>query len=84
MIQNGESFNSLYFEQIRFKGKNVKIQSKIKWFTSIDLGNAKQVNNLNSDGGAIQCYNCISFYAEGLNVQDSKAMSGGAISFEET
>ena len=48
------------------------------------IGNAKQVNNINSDGGALQCYNCISFYAEGLNVQDSKAMSGGGVSFELT
>jgi hypothetical protein len=47
-----------------------------------DIGNSKQATKLNSDGGALQCFNCISFFAESLNVQDSKAMSGGAISFE--
>ena len=48
------------------------------------IGNSKQAAKLNSDGGALQCFNCISFFAESLNVQDSKAMSGGAISFEQT
>ena len=64
--------NSIYLEKIKFNGKNVKMQR-----------NAKQAINLNQNGGAIYCYNVLSFYAESFDIQDSNALSGGAISFEE-
>ena len=48
------------------------------------IGNPKQVTNLNHNGGAIDCYNMLSFYIENFSIQDSKALKGGAISFEET
>ena len=40
--------------------------------------------NLNNKGGAINCFDVLSFYAEKFDIKDSKAINGGGISFEES
>jgi hypothetical protein len=72
-FQNEDVLNSIYLDQIKFKGRNVNI-----------IKNSNKIINLNHNGGAIDCHNIISFYAENFIIQESKALSGGAISFEET
>ena len=44
----------------------------------------KQPINLNQNGGAIDCFNTLKFYAENLNIENFNALSGGAISFRES